>query len=331
MTTAAFDPRIGDVARSEHRHLLDVAFRMLGDLGRAEDMVQEAFVRLARADLDTIHDVRGWLVVVVGRLCLDHLRSASTRREHATEQSMLELAAPASARSRSVSDPADRVTLDETVRAALLAVLERLTPPERTAFVLHDVFQFPFDTIGSIVGRTPTACRQLASRARQRLRAESVPIRSHIETPEHRVVVERFMATAAGGDLGALMEVLDPDVTGDGTPGGVITAAAPPSHGPERVGRRVIGYVGPQTKTTLVSSFVNDQPAVLVTRDGRIIVVLLLDIRDGLIEHMHAVGDPIGLANASADQPKPTRSSQKSRRPSSPDTTAPASPGLNRP
>jgi RNA polymerase sigma-70 factor (ECF subfamily) len=300
MTTAAFDPRIDDIARSEHRHLLDVAFRMLGDLGQAEDMVQEAFVRLARNDIDSIQDVRGWLVVVVGRLCLDHLRSASARREAATEQSTLELATMATAPSNSAPDPADRVTLDDSVRTALLTVLERLTPPERTAFVLHDVFQYPFDTIGSIVGRTPTACRQLASRARQRLRAESVPIRAHIEAPEHHVVVERFMAAAAGGDLGALMEVLDPDVTGDGTPGGIITAAGPPAYGRTKVARRVIGYVGPHTGTTLVSWFVNDQPAVLVTADGNILVVLLLNIRDGLIEHVHAVGDPIALANTSA-------------------------------
>jgi RNA polymerase sigma-70 factor (ECF subfamily) len=301
MTTAAFDPRIGDIARSEHRHLLDVAFRMLGELSRAEDMVQEAFLRLARSDLDSIRDVRGWLVVVVGRLCLDHLRSASARREAATEHSTLEFAALAAAPSHRDTDPADRVTLDDSVRTALLAVLEHLTPAERTAFVLHDVFQFPFDTIGSIVGRTPTACRQLASRARQRLRTESATIRSHIESPEHHVVVERFMAAAAGGDLGALVEVLDPEVSGGGTPGGVITAAAPPSYGPTTVARRVIGYVGPRTGTTLVSWFVNDQPAVLVTRDGSIIVVLLLNIRDGLIEHVHAVGDPIGLANASAE------------------------------
>ena len=300
MTTAEFDARIGDIARTEHRHLLDVAFRMLGDLSRAEDMVQEAFLRLARSDLDSIRDVRGWLVVVVGRLCLDHLRSASVRRETSTEQSTLEFATMAAASADRDADPADRVTLDDSVRAALLTGLEHLTPPERTAFVLHDVFQFPFDTIGSIVGRTPTACRQLASRARQRLRTESVPIRSHIESPEHHVVVERFMAAAAGGDLGALVDVLDPEVSGAGTPGGVITAAAPPSYGPTKVARRVIGYVGPQTGTTLVSWFVNDQPAVLVTKDGSIIVVLLLNIRDGLIEHVHAVGDPIGLANASS-------------------------------
>jgi RNA polymerase sigma-70 factor (ECF subfamily) len=293
MPTAAFDPRIGDIAGREHRRLLDVAFRMLGDMGRAEDMVQEAFVRLARTDLDHIDDVRGWLVVVVGRLCLDHLRAASTRREAAAETWTLEAATAGEA------DPADRVTLDDAVRSALLTMLERLTPAERTAFVLHDVFGFPFDTVGTVVGRSPAACRQLATRARQRLRAEAAPVRAHVESPEHHVVVERFMAAAAGGDLGALMQVLDPDVSGDGTPGGVITAAGPPTHGPEDVARRVIGYVGPRTGTTLVSSFVNDQPAVLVTRDGSIVVVLLLDIRDGLVEHMHAVGDPTGLANAS--------------------------------
>jgi RNA polymerase sigma-70 factor (ECF subfamily) len=298
MKSVGFDPRIGDIARVERRHLLDIAFRMLGDLGRSEDMVQEAFVRLARADIDDINDVRGWLVVVVGRLCLDHLRSANARHEAATEQSSIEVATVSSALSSRPADPADVVTLDDTVRGALLAVLERLTPPERTAFVLHDVFQFPFDTIASIVGRTPTACRQLASRARQRLRDESAPVRSHIELPEHHTVVERFMAAASGGDLGALMEVLDPEVSGNGTPGGVITAAGPPSYGPEQVARRVVGYVGPHTGSTLVSSFVNDQPAVLVSQDGVIVVVLLLNIRGGLIEHMHAVGDPIGLANA---------------------------------
>ena len=300
MPAAAFDPRIGDVVRGERRHLVDVAFRMLGDVSLAEDMVQEAFIRLARSDLDTINDVRGWLVVVVGRLCLDHLRSASARREAASEHAAIEDASVASMSSViAAADPADHVTLDESVRGALLAVLEQLTPAERTSFVLHDVFQFPFDTIGTIVGRTPTACRQLASRARQRLRDESVPIRSHIESAQHHVVVERFMAAAAGGDLGALMEVLDPDVSGEGTPGGVITAAGPPTFGPNDVARRVIGYVGPHSNTTLVSWFVNDQPAVLVTQDRRILVVLLLDVHDGLVTHMHAVGDPIGLANAS--------------------------------
>ena len=299
-TDSTFDPRVADIARRERQHLLDIAFRMLSDVGLAEDMVQEAFVRLARVDLDAIEDVRGWLVVVVGRRCLDHLRSAQFRREQAAEPGVLDsISIGAGATSRSTgADPADRVTLDDTVRAALLSVLEKLTPAERTAFILHDVFQLPFDKIGRIVGRTPTACRQLASRARRRLQSEPESLRSSIESAEHHLVVERFMTAAAGGDLIALMDVLDPHVSGDGTPGGVIAAAASAS-GREPVARRVLAYIGPRSNTTLMSWFFNGQPAILVTSGGTIVVVLLLRIRDGLIEQVHAVGDPVGLSRAS--------------------------------
>jgi RNA polymerase sigma-70 factor (ECF subfamily) len=301
MTTGpTFDARVEDIARAERRHLLDVAFRMLEDVGLAEDMVQEAFVRLARADLDRIDDVRGWLVVVVGRLCLDHLRSARVRRESTAEADVLDRAGAASPQT---VDPADRVTLDDSVRQALLEVLERLTPAERTSFILHDVFQLPFDEIGAVVGRTPTACRQLARRARLRLRAESTPPVAHVEPPEHHAVVERFIAAAAGGDLQALMQVLDPEVSGEGTPGGVVLAG-PPIAGRENVARRLLGYIGPRSNTTLVSWFVNDQPAVVVTRDGAIIVVVLLTVRDGLVDHMHAVGDPVGLERAAGRPPR---------------------------
>jgi RNA polymerase sigma-70 factor, ECF subfamily len=296
---ATFDPRIDGTSRRERDHLLDVAFRMLGDLGLAEDMVQEAFVRLARTDLDTVEDVRGWLVVVTGRLCLDHLRSARVRRESLASLD-LDAAAPTTTATAPGVDPADRVTLDDTVRAALLTVLERLTPAERTAFILHDVFQLAFDQIGDIVGRTPTACRRLASRARQRLRAESGPVRMHVEPAEHHRVVEQFIAAASGGDLDALMALLDPDVASDSTPGGVIDAkTGKPAVGREAVARKAVGFLGPHSNTTLVSWSINQQPAIVVTHDGVIIVVVLLTLRDGLIEHVHAVGDPIGLARAS--------------------------------
>ena len=299
-----FDPRIDEISRRERDHLLDVAFRMLGDLGLAEDMVQEAFVRLARTDLDTVEDVRGWLVVVTGRLCLDHLRSARVRRESLASLD-LDAAAPSAIATATAPgvDPADRVTLDDTVRAALLTVLERLTPAERTAFILHDVFQLAFDQIGDIVGRTPTACRRLASRARQRLRAESGPVRTHVEPAEHHRVVEQFIAAASGGDLDALMALLDPDVASETTPGGVIDATTgKPAVGREAVASQAVRFLGPRSNTTLVSWFINQQPAIVVTHNGVIVVVLLLTLRDGLVEHLHAVGDPIGLARAS-DRP----------------------------
>jgi RNA polymerase sigma-70 factor (ECF subfamily) len=296
MTNAGTDPRLAEIAGRERPHLLDVAFRMLGDVGNAEDVVQEAFVRLARVDLDTIDDARGWLVVVVGRLCLDHLRSARVRRESSMESGLLDTAA---ARHAAVVDPADRITLDDSVRIALLTVLERLTPAERTAFVLHDVFQLPFDTIATIVGRSPTACRQLASRARRHVRAETNPIRMPVESAEHRAVVDRFIAACAGGDLNALMEVLDPDVVGDATPGGLVPDA-PAIAGRRNVARRILGFLGPRRDAAVVSFVVNGQPALVHSRGGNIVVVLLLTIEDdGLIHHIHTVGDPVGLARSS--------------------------------
>src|SRR5438105_3761250 len=152
--------------RDHRRHVLDIAFRMLGNLSEAEDVVQEAYTRLLRVDLDAIDDVGGWLVVVVSRLCLDRLRF-DRRHPTAPDESLGDRPA------EGALDPADRVTLDDSVRIALHRVLERLTPAERTAFVLHDVFRYPFEAVADIVGRTPAACRQLASRARRAISADA--------------------------------------------------------------------------------------------------------------------------------------------------------------
>jgi RNA polymerase sigma-70 factor, ECF subfamily len=151
-----------EAAWAEHRgYLLNIAYRLLGSLEEAEDMVQEAYLRLLRSDLDAIADLRGWLVVVTTRICLDHLGSARVRREARTDSWLPEPIVRALA---DPTDPADVVVLDESVRMALLIVLERLKPAERVVFVLHDVFQYSFEEIGPMVGRTPAACRQLASR-----------------------------------------------------------------------------------------------------------------------------------------------------------------------
>src|SRR3981081_537979 len=152
MTSQPTDDALTDIWRRERRRLIDVSSRRLGDVGEAEDIVQEAFIRLTQADLASIEDVRGWLIVVTSRLCLDHLRSARVRRESAIDSPLLEQGERAST---SGIDPADRVTLDDSVRMALLSVLELLSPAERTSFVLHDVFQLPFETIAGIVGRSP--------------------------------------------------------------------------------------------------------------------------------------------------------------------------------
>src|SRR5439155_16179427 len=163
----------------EHRaYVVDLAFRMLGNIQDAEDVVQDAFGRLLANDVDCIDDVRGWLVVVVSRLCLDQLRSARVR--HASNTASVDdhsdgMPAP------EISDPADRETLDDSIRMALLVVLQQLTPAERAVFVLHDLFQFSFDSISDIVGRTPAACRQVASPARRRIESATGPSRFNPE------------------------------------------------------------------------------------------------------------------------------------------------------
>lgn len=193
------DP-IAAAVREHGSYLHRVATRLLGDPGAAEDTVQEAYTRLARTDLDAVGDVRGWLAVVVRHLAIDHLRRAYVRRESSTPDLPCG-DVPA-------ADPADRITLDDEVQLALGVVLDGLSPPERTAFVLHDVFAVPFDEIGTIVGRSAVAARQLASRARRRVQGmAAVPGR---DRARDRAVVSAFLAAARGGDLDTLILLLAP-------------------------------------------------------------------------------------------------------------------------
>jgi RNA polymerase sigma-70 factor, ECF subfamily len=286
------DTALGQAWRDHRRYLLDVAYRMLGSVNEAEDIVQESFARLLRVDPATIDDLRGWLVAVTSRLCLDQLRSARSRRETYVGPWLPEPLIPPEGGS---IDPADQVTLDDSVRMALLVVLERLTPAERTAFVLHDVFQFSFDAVGSIIGRSPAACRQLASRARHRIQADGGPARSTVEPAEQRRVAERFIAAASGGDLDALMQLLDPDAVGETDTGGLIPGPHQPIVGRVRVAKSLLqalkaGHV------TLVPMLVNGQPGAIAMRDGRVAAVFALTVQDGLIQHIHAIANPYKLA-----------------------------------
>jgi len=279
------DPRLAELWQAHRRYLLDVAFRMLGSISEAEDVVQEAFIRLLSVDVDAIDDVRAWLVVVVGRLCLDQMGSARVRHEAHIDQPF-DITAEA-------ADPADRVTLDDTIRMALAVVLEQLTPPERAAFVLHDVFQYSFDDVASIVGRSPAACRQLASRARRRIEEESGPGRFDVEAADERQAVERFIAACAGGELEELLAVLDPDVDGHAELG---FAPHVDVEGRENVAPRVLALFGPQTRSTLVSVPVNGEPGILAFRNGRPFALMVLRMRGGLIEHISSIADPRQLA-----------------------------------
>ena len=216
--------------------LLRVAYSQLGSLAEAEDVVQDAWLRLERADADAIEDLEAWLVTVVGRLALDALGSARIRRERYVGPWLPDpLVAAATGAG---ADPADRVTLDETVSHALLFVLERLTPAERTAFILHDVFGYAFEEVGEVVGRTPAAARQLAARARRHV-VEQRPRQSG-SREEQRRAVEAFATAAAGGDLDALLAVLDPDVVMRSDGGGRVRAARKPLVGADRVSRALV-------------------------------------------------------------------------------------------
>jgi RNA polymerase sigma-70 factor, ECF subfamily len=270
--------------RSHRAYVVNLAYQMLGDIGGAEDVAQEAFLRLSRAT--QVDDVRAWLTVVAGRLCLDQMGSARARHEQPDESGALD-ATP----SRDV-DPADRVTLDDEVHTALLEVLRRLSPGERVAFVLHDVFQMPFEEIAETVGRPVGTCRQLARRARAKFAvasAQSRPRVADISDAEHQVVTERFITACANGDLQALTAVLDPTVWGVGT---IVGDFAPPpqiNHGPEEVATNLLRYLG--HGATLVTGPVGE-PVLLAFADRRLFAVLVLTVRDNLILKIEATVDP---------------------------------------
>ncbi len=261
---------------------------MLGDVGDAEDVAQEAFLRLARADFDAIDDIRAWLTVVTGRLCLDQVRSARARYERPGD---IEPGVSALNQSRR-PDPADRVTLDDEVRTALLEVLRRLSPGERVSFVLHDVFGVPFDAIAETVGRPVGTCRQLARRARAKF-ATAQPKPGDVPVAEHQLVTEKFITACANGDLQALAAVLDPTVWGVGT---VLLEPAPPpqiNHGPHDVAVNLLRYLGPGV--TVVSGPAG-QPVLLAFAERRLFAVIVLSIRDNLVTKIEATADPSARA-----------------------------------
>jgi RNA polymerase sigma-70 factor (ECF subfamily) len=280
-------------AYREHRsYLVDLAFRMLGDIGTAEDVVQDAFTRLLRASPGQIEDERGWLIVVTSRLCLDQIGSARSRRERAHDPSQIEAAAPPG--QPALADPADRVTLDDSVHLALLVVLQRLTPAERVVFVLHDIFGMPFGTITQTVGRTTQACRQLATRARQKIAADHGAARFDVTIAEHRLVTDKFIAASTNGDLDGLLNVLAPDAWGEVDYGP--TAARPHVMvtGAKRVARHLLHYWGPDA--TLVSHPVGGQPALLGFHGRQLSGVLVFTMRGEEIQTVHVIADPAKLS-----------------------------------
>jgi RNA polymerase sigma-70 factor (ECF subfamily) len=288
------DPVLATLWDAHRRRLLDIAFRILLDLGEAEDAVQEAFSRLATTDLATIDDPEAWLVVVTSRRCVDRLRARQRRPADAVDpfDTFDALAEPAGA---DAPDPADHVAFVDQVTLAMHALLARLSPAERTSFVLHDVFQFPFDEVATIVGRSPAASRQLASRARRTLRADSATSRFPVDVALQQRLSERFIDACAGGDLEGLLALLDPAVEGAGdiVPAVVVGAAD--------VAPGILRYLGPPASPELLHLPVGDRIGIVALRDRRVLALVVLTIGpdNGLVVHVDALAGPAPRAAVS--------------------------------
>lgn len=289
------DEAISQAYQVHRPYLVDLAFRMLADVGAAEDVVQEAFSRLLGADLGEIEDCRGWLIVVTSRLCLDQIRSARARRERVHDAAEIEFVAPPES---GLADPADRVTFDDRVRIALLVMVQRLSPAERVAFVLHDVFSVPFDTIAETVGRSAPACRQLARRARQKIAAGQASLSPAglgpvVAASEHRAITEKFLTACATGDIDGLLEVLDPHAWGEFVLGPGATRAEPVVTGAERVAGNLVRFWG--EGATMVSLPGGGPLTLLGFVDRKLTAVLALNARGERIQSVQVIADPFLL------------------------------------
>ena len=282
---------------NERRHLINVAYRLLGSLAEAEDAVQESYVRwyaMSGEQQDAIESPGAWLTKVTSRICLDLLGSARARRERYVgewiPEPLPEPAEWASVRPGAAADPADRVTLDESVSMAFLVVLESMTPAERVALILHDVFGYPFAEVAEITGRTPAACRQLASSARRRIRASQPPA---TPTARQANIVRAFKRAWEAKDIDALIGLLDPDaiVTADG--GGLASAALHPIEGSEQIARYVADLAGRVLGTmTFLERTVNGQPGLVAQQDGVTVTVFAFEVADDRIKRIWAVRNP---------------------------------------
>ena len=275
---------LADRFEADRSHLRGIAFRMLGSLTEADDAVQEAWIRLSRTDTSHVDNLRAWLTTVVGRVCLNMLRSRKTRREASLETHVPDpIVSPEAG-----MDPEQEALLGDSIGLAMLVVLDSLAPAERVAFVLHDVFAVPFDEIAPIVGRTPTAARQLASRARRRVQGAPVP---DVDLDGQWAVVDAFLAAARDGDFERLLAVLDPDVVvrsdgGVARPGLVSLVRGAPAVAEQAMSFRQFA----ETSTRIL---VNGVPGgVAWAPDGSPFAVIAMTVRGGKIVAIDVLADP---------------------------------------
>jgi RNA polymerase sigma factor (sigma-70 family) len=316
------DPGL-DAITSERRQLINLAYRLLGSLAEAEDVVQETYARwyaMSRQQRDDIASPGAWLTTVASRICLNLLGSARARRERYVGEWLPE---PLPDRAEwtgglpgaTAVDPADRVTLDESVNMAFLIVLESMTPAERVAFILHDVFRFSFAEVAGITGRTPAACRQLASSARRRVRASQAPASP---TAQQAGIIRDFKQAWEANDIGALIGLLDPDATVIADGGGLVSAALHPIEGGEQVARYLADITGRAAGLTILERTVNGQPGLVAQRDGVTVTVFAFDVEGHRVKHIWAVRNPDKLRPWTTGGAQPRRSPAANTQVSSP-------------
>jgi RNA polymerase sigma factor (sigma-70 family) len=290
------DPGLSAIM-SERRQLINVTYRLLGSLTDAEDVVQETYARwytMTPQQQQAIDSPGGWLTTVASRICLDLLGSARARRERYVGEWIPE-PVPASTEwiggqaGGTEADPADRVTLDESINMAFLVVLESMTPAERVSFILHDVFRYSFGEVAEIVGRTPAACRQLASSARRRIRASQAAPTS---TTQRADIVKDFKQAWEAKDIDALVGLLDPNATAIADSGGLARAHLGPIEGSEQIARAYVDIAGLAPNLTILERTVNGQPGLVAQLDGATVTVYAFDVVDDRIKRIWAVRNP---------------------------------------
>ncbi|MFI2361941.1 RNA polymerase sigma factor SigJ [Promicromonospora sp. NPDC019610] len=298
-------PAQEEVLLGERRQLLNLAYRLLGSLSDAEDVVQEAYARwyaMSRPDREAVVSPGAWLTTVAGRICLNVLSSARVRRETYVGEWVPEpvpeptewLGGRANG---APGDPADRITLDESVSMAFLVVLDAMTPAERVAFVLHDVFRYSFPEVAEIVGRTPGACRQLASSARRRIRAARAPV---TPTTDQARIVRAFRLAWEAQDIEAVVGLLAPDVRATSDGGGRVRTVLRPVVGVGRILRSFAALADRFRGQTLLERTVNGQPGLVAQRDGVTVSVYAFEVVDDRITHIWAIRNPDKLRSWTA-------------------------------
>ncbi|WP_112466921.1 RNA polymerase sigma factor SigJ [Streptomyces triticisoli] len=276
----------------ERRQLINVAYRLLGSLAESEDAVQEAYARwyaLPRSRQDEIVSPGAWLTTVTSRICLDVLGSARARRERYVGAWLPDpLPDHAEWDHGHGTDPADQMVLDESVTMAFLVVLESMTPAERVAFVLHDVFRYPFAEIADVLGRTPAACKQLAASARRRVRVARTPVTAAGQADAVRQVKEAWETK----DIAALVELLDPAAVMTSDDGGMVGTALRPVEGGARIAQYMVAIADKDPGLELLERSVNGMPGLVARHAGAVVTVASFDVADGRVTRIWAVRNP---------------------------------------